>query len=148
MNPFLQLQERLAALLRAHAYFAPLPDDAIVTENIGDIDNKVQRDLLPLGFGVVITTAKGDAHGSLNALTTRETITVALIHNPTIEPEKNVLDALAAAVAAIHGQPVTEGARIRQEQEAWKVTGHERRTDTPAELHVHHLFVQAALKLS
>ena len=37
-NPFLALQTRLAALLRAHAFFAALDESLLLTENIGDLD--------------------------------------------------------------------------------------------------------------
>lgn len=150
-NPFFDLQSRLVTLLRAHAYFTALPADAILTEQIGDIDNKVLNDLLPLGFGVVITTAKGEAvagQNSLGALASREMLIVTLIHNPTTEPAKSVLDALAAAIAALHGQPVVATRPIRRPDDALRVTGHERRTDAPPELHVHHLLIEATLHLS
>ncbi len=147
-NPFFALQDRLVTLLRAHAYFSALPADAILTETIGDLDAKVANDLLPLGFGIVITTAKGEATGSLSALQTKETLTVSLISNPTTEPTKNVLDALFAAISAIHGKPIFAATPIRNEDDCWRMIGHERRTDAPPELHVHHLLVSAALKLS
>lgn len=147
-NPFFDLQGRLAGLLRADAYFAPLADDAILTEIVGDIDNRVTTDLLPLGFGVVITTAKGEGSGTLSALRSRETLTVALISNPTLDPDHAVLDALAAAIRAIHGQPALATTAVRKEEDCWRVVSHERRTDAPPELHVHHLLVQVTVSLA
>lgn len=147
-NPFFKLQERVAELLRARAYFAALSSDAILTEKVGDLDAKVQNELLSLGFGVVITTAKGDCTGSLTALASKELIGVTFIHNPTTEGGYNVLDALAEAITAIQGKPLWPTTVVRKETDAWSVNGHERITDAPKNLHVHQLIVQATVMLS
>ncbi|PTX95766.1 hypothetical protein [Opitutus sp. ER46] len=147
-NPFFDLQQRLADLLRANAYFADLSAEAVLTEKVGDIDAKIVNDLLPLGFGVAIKTAKGDGQSSLGFVTSRETIVVALINNPTLFPGKNVLDGLGAAMDAIVGKPVFAATQIRRENDCWQFSGHSRRDDAPPDLHVHELYVSAHIKLS
>lgn len=143
-NPFLQLQERLVALLRARPYFTGLPADATLTEQVGDIESKIANDLLPLGFGFAVTTAKGDGSSSLGVIRTTETLCVAFIHNPTLDPGHAVLDALWEGMQAIVGQPIFDGAPVCSESDVWRFAGHERRLDAPPELHVHHLYVTAA----
>lgn len=142
-NPFFTLQSRLADLLRADAYFTALPADAILTELVQDIESKITESLLPLGFGVVITTAKGDGVSSLGVVTSTEAITVAIIHNPTLDPAHNLLDALYAAVRAIAGQPVIAGREVRRAEDTFRYTGHVRRMDAPDGIDVHHLFITA-----
>lgn len=142
-NPFFDAQARLAALIKAHAYFAALPDDQLLTEQVGDLENRILNSLLPLGFGVVITTAKGGGSSSLNLIRGEDTLTITIIHNPTLDPAHNALDALWAAQQAVIGQPLTAATVVRREDDVWRYAGHERRLDAPPELHVHLLNVTA-----
>jgi hypothetical protein len=139
-NPFLDIQERVAALLAPH--FA---GETILTESLGDLPQRIERLVLELGFGLVVTTAKGRASddGTANTRATgplhfREELTVAIIHNPLLRPGPSVLDALWTACAALHGQAATGGARAP----VLKVTGHEARDDAPDGLVVHHLHLE------
>lgn len=150
LNPFFALQQRLIDLLAAHAYFAGLDASAqLLTEKVADLDYQVTNSLLPLGFGVVVTTAQGKpAESSYEALTTLEDLNVSITHNPLLDPAHNALDALAAAIAAIHGQSVqAEAPASAHARDFFAVQGHQRRFDGPAGCHVHEIHVTAGLRL-
>jgi hypothetical protein len=150
-NPFFALQERLAALVAAASYFAGLSPAQILTEKIAGLEFQVENSLLPLGFGVVITTASGKAMegaGDYEALVTLEDLNVSIVHNPQTDPAHSALDALAAALAAIHGQSVQPTAPPAQRpHDFFRVTGHQRRVDAPANCTVHEIYVTAGLRL-
>jgi hypothetical protein len=147
MNPFFALQTRAADLLRAAPYFAGA---SIITEQVGDIASKIETDLLPVGFGVVVTTGKGDAvTSSLGIHRSKEVLTISLIHNPTTDSAHAVLDALHAAIEAVCSQPVSAATPLAavREENSFRFVAHERRMDAPEELHVHHLTVSAIVLL-
>jgi hypothetical protein len=143
MNFCLNIQERVAALLREHTYFSGMDDATIITEKIADIEQAIDKALQQLGFGVVITTAKGDVANPApfpRLMVLRETLTVALCHNPLLETDYDVLDALHAAIEALQGQPL-DATAARAGQPTFAVTGHEARLDAPEGIAVHHLFL-------
>jgi hypothetical protein len=142
MNPFLELQERLRALLLSDPYFA---GELILTEKIADLEFQVEQALIPIGFGLVITTAKGELQGERGPhLLLRETLTVAITHSPTLRPEKNALDALHAAILCLHAANLASGGP--GSSAFWQITGHELIPDGPAGLHVQHLHLEATLR--
>ena len=59
-NPILTLQQRIVDLLEANAYFTGLSaTKQLLTEKIADLEYQIENSLLPLGFGVIVTTATG-----------------------------------------------------------------------------------------
>ena len=148
-NPFFALQDRLRSLLAGAEYFAGLSDDQILTEQVGDLGYQVENALIPLGFGVVITTAAGKPlENDYEALLTQEDLNVSIIHNPTADPSHSALAALSAAITALHGASVqATPAMAGRPFDFFRVTGHQRRMDAPANLHVHELHVTAGLRL-
>lgn len=148
-NKFFGLQQRLADLIAADDYFAGVPASQILTEQVGDIQYQVENVLLPLGFGIVITTASGkDDVSSYEALTTLEDLNVSIVHNPTTDPAHSALDALAAAIDAIHGASVQVTPPLSaRASDYFAVTGHQRRLDGPPNTHVHELHVTGGLRL-
>lgn len=148
-NKFFGLQERIQELLFEAPFFADLAEGQIVTEKIGNLEFQVDNAILPLGFGIVITTAAGKAlESDFGALVTMEDLNVSIISNPTTDTAHPVLDALAAAINAIHGAAVTvPAAPAGRAFDFFAVTGHQRRMDAPANLHVHELHVSAGARL-
>ena len=148
-NPFFALQDRIRTLISGAAYFTGLTADQILTEQVGDLGFQVENALIPLGFGVVITTAAGKPlENDFEALLTQEDLNVSIIHNPTTDPDHSALGALAAAIAALHGASVQASpAMAGRPFDFFRVTGHQRRMDAPANLHVHELHVSAGLRL-
>lgn len=144
-NPFFDLQARVAELL------APVfPTDPILTEQLGDLPQQVERLVMELGFGLVVTTAKGTAvddavAGRLLAgpLGLREELTVAIIHNPLLNTTRNALETLHTVLATLHGQP----AQLGERSPVIKVLGHEVATDVPDGLVVHHVRIGAVIYL-
>ncbi len=138
-NPFTALQDRVAAILAPE--FA---DDTILTEALGDLVQRVDRVVMELGFGLVVTTARGSALEEGEAprelagpLGLREELTVAIVHNPLLQPDRVVLEALWTVVRALHGQPITSPATAHTP--VLRVTGHEVRDDAPDGVVVHHV---------
>jgi hypothetical protein len=149
-NPFFTLQQRIQSLIQANAYFAGLEADQILTEEVGDLDTEIEQKLLPLNFGVVVETADGKPSvSSYGALISMETLCISLVHRPTLDPAHSILDALAAAIAAVHGAGVqaTPPPNAR-EFDFFAVVSHGRRRDAPPGVHVHELHVTAGLRLS
>jgi hypothetical protein len=135
---FLDLQTRIAALL------APVfPGDTILTESLGDLPQKVERLIMDLGFGLVITTAKGEALNRSSATPTsavplifREELTVSLVHNPLLLP------ALATAIQALHGVSASMLPASMPRAPVLHVLGHEARDDAPDGVVVHQIRVE------
>lgn len=149
-NPFFALQSRLADLLLANAYFAPLVGkNQILTEEIADLKYQVEKVVLSIGFGVIVTTASGkEAISSYEALVTVEDLNVSIVHNPTMDQSHKTLDALLAAIGAIHGQSVQAAPPVAQKEwDFFRVTGHQRRLDAPPDCNVHELYVSGGLRL-
>lgn len=150
MNPYFQLQQRIAALLEADAYFAGLTaTQQILTEQIADLEFQVLQVALPLGFGVVITTAAGKAvESSYGALLSDEDLNISIMHNPSTVPGKNALDAQWAAIQAVHGQPVrATSPHVLTERDYFRVVGHQRRLDGPPGTNVREIHLTAGLRL-
>lgn len=148
-NPFFSLQSRIRDLLAAAEYFAGLREGQLLTEEVGNLANQVETVLIPLGFGVVITTAAGKPiESSYEALVTLEDLNVSITHNPQNDPAHNLTDALFAAVDAIHGASVqaTPPAAARP-HDFFAIVGHQKRLDGPQGCGVHELHVQAGLRL-
>src|ERR1035437_9297850 len=129
-NPFFALQQRLADLLEANAYFTGLTaKKALLTEQIGDLEFQVSNVVLPQGFGVVVTTAAGKAvENSYGALLSDEDLNISIIHNPKTLPGKNALDAQWAAIQAVQGQTVHAAPpHVLTERDYFRIVGHQRR---------------------
>ncbi|MCS6243791.1 MAG: hypothetical protein H2172_16230 [Opitutus sp.] len=146
-NAFIDLQSRLAALLAV-----AFPTDTILTEKLGDLPQQIETTLLNIGFGIVVTTARGTAQNLDQAgwsqpmpLVFQEELTVAVIHAPLLKTDRNTLDAVSTAIAALHNQPVAFGQRSTP---LIRVTGHELATDAPDGVVVHHLLVRTVLPFS
>jgi hypothetical protein len=149
-NPILTLQQRIVDLLEANAYFTGLSArQQLLTERIADLEYQVENVLLPLGFGVVVTTASGKStEDNYEALQTDEDLNVSITHNPTTDLTHNALDAVWAAMQAIHGKTVkATPPSVLTERDYFRVTGHQRRLDGPAGCHVHEIYVLAGLRL-
>ena len=149
-NPFFTLQTRIQSLLSASAYFQGLLPAQMLTEEIGDLDTEIEQKLIPLNFGFVVETAEGKPiESSYGALMTLETLCVSLVHNPTLDPTHNMLDALTAAIAALQGKSVQlNPPAAYRPHDFFAVISHGRRRDAPPGLHVHELLVTAGLRLS
>ena len=122
----------------------------MLTEKIGDLDTEIEQKLIPLNFGFVIETADGSAtESSYELLMTLETLCISIVHRPSLDADHAVLDALAAAIAAVHGQSVqAELPGAPRAYDYFAVVKHGRRRDAPPGLHVHELHVTAGLRLS
>lgn len=150
MNPFFQLQQRLVDLIAAAPYFAGLdPAAQLLTEKVGDLEYQVANALLPLGFGVVVTTAEGkSSESNYEALSSDEDLNISIIHAPAMDPAHDALEAQWAAIQAIHGKPVSATLRaVLTERDRFRVTGHQRRLDGPAGCNVREIHVSAGLRL-
>lgn len=144
VNPFFAQQERVKTLLAAHAYLAAAK---ILTEKQGDIAFLIEKELLGLGFGLVVATGKGDAQAD-EVLRLQETLVVSIVHGAALDKTRNVLDALAAAIAALHGAPcLADDAPPRSERERFLVIGHAPlpAEQTPEGYNIHQLFLTAPL---
>ncbi|HEY1791561.1 MAG TPA: hypothetical protein VGG34_01470 [Opitutaceae bacterium] len=151
LNPFFALQRRIAALLEANAYFTGLTATGqILTEEIGDLEFVVMNKLLPLSFGVVVTTAAGKAReNEYEVLMTDEDLNVSIMWNPTTDPKHKMLDAVAAAIAALQNQFVQETPPPAPRPfDYFRITGHQKRLDGPPGVNVHEIYVLAGLRLS
>jgi hypothetical protein len=149
-NPILTLQQRLVDLLAANAYFTGLDTTRqLLTEKIADLEYQIENSLLPLGFGVIVTTATGKSvENDYAALLSDEDLNVCITHNPTTDLTHNALDALWAAIEAINGKTVlATPPAVLTERDYFRVTGHQRRHDGPPGCHVHELYVLAGLRL-
>ena len=149
-NPLFAIQERIQDLLFASTYFADLTDDQVLTEKIGNLEFAILNKLLPLGFGLVITTAEGKAvpGSDWNALVTNEDLNISVITNPTTDPDRNPLEAVWQVIKAVHGQSVTkETPVVEREIDYFRITAHQRRSDAPPDLHVHELHVSIGGRL-
>lgn len=108
-----EIQERVATLVKASPYFA---DTEVITEKAGDIDTAVESAIARLGLVAEVTSASGDnkspaGTSSRSKVHFAETVKVAVIHNPTLKPDKNILLGVEAVIAAVHGQPLTANSR-------------------------------------
>ena len=148
-NPFFYVQGRLKTLIQASPYFVAVRDDQILTEQAGDLNFLVPEKILKLGFGVVITTAHGNANeNQYESLRTIEDLNISITHRPNAAPAYNALDALWAVVMAVHGQSIANPApNVVTDFDLFKVVAHQRRTDVDPALHVHELHVQGGLRL-
>ncbi|MFA5265207.1 MAG: hypothetical protein WC378_15400, partial [Opitutaceae bacterium] len=148
---FFALQQRIVDLLAADPYFTGLDaTKQLLTEQVGDLEYVVENALLPLGFGVVITTAAGKPiENDYEALLMLEDLNVSITHNPTLDTAHDALDALCAASKALQGKCVyaVPGLGAPRPYDFFKVTGHQRRFDGPPSCHVHELHVTAGLRL-
>jgi len=124
-NPLIALQDNLAALLAAHPYFNDAEQTPILTEKLADLEAHIDAKIMQAGgFGVVITTAKGDRLGSpddteLTAAILTEELTVTIIHLPLLDTrQRRALDAVFAAIQAVDTQPSS------QPLQTWRVLGH------------------------
>lgn len=141
---FLDLQTRIAAIL------APLfVGDTILTESLGDLPQRVDRLVMELGFGLVITTAKGEALNSASATPTsavplifREELTVSIVQNPLLKPDRTIITALATVVGALHGVSASMLPVGMPRAPVLHVLGHEARDDAPDGVVVHQIRVQ------
>ena len=149
MNPFFSLQTRLRDLIAAHAYFAAVAADEILTEQIADLEYQVESRLLNIGFGIVITTAAGKAvESTYGALVSDEDLNISIVHNPTLKGDYNALEAQWAAMQAVHGQTcLAVPPHVLTERDYFRVVGHQRRLDGPAGVNVRELHVTAGLRL-
>ncbi|MBK8477449.1 MAG: hypothetical protein IPL39_14445 [Opitutaceae bacterium] len=148
MNPFLQLEARLAALLAAHPYFDA---QAIITEEEQNLEGMIEAELARSGFCAVITMGRGDCGGDTTrdrALDDRLEFTVAISRNATMETSKHTLHGLWAAIAAINGQ-VVDPTRDRRGQDIFQVTGHDSGStaEAPEGLYVQQLNVAVRSRL-
>jgi hypothetical protein len=143
------LQQRLIDLVAAHAYFAGLTAEQLLTEKVADLGYQVENALLPLGFGVVVTTASGRAgESSYELLTSDEELNVSITHNPTIDAAHDALEAQWAAIQAIQGKEVVPAfLGARTERDYFRVTAHQRRFDGPVGCNVREIHVRAGLRL-
>jgi hypothetical protein len=138
-NPFVEMQEQLAALLRAREYFK---DVLILTEQVADLAQKVENAILRVGgFGVVITTTHGERHGAADAtdltpLVLTEEIAITVIHSPLMTKKYRALDAVTEAIAAVDGKPSS------QPDFTWRVLGHNNDPESRGAV-VHHVRVSA-----
>lgn len=149
-NPYFALQERLVALIAASPYFTGLDAGTqLLTEQIADLGNQVEQALIPLGFGIVVTTASGKAvESSYGALLSDEDLNISIIHNPTNDADHNALDAQWEAIKAVHGQPVQATPPVvTTERDFFRIVGHQRRLDVPAGCNVRELHVTCGLRL-
>jgi hypothetical protein len=148
-NPFFALQSRAKALLGAATYFATLRDDQILTQETANLEFEVPNKILPLGFGIVITTASGKPiESSYEALITMEDLNVYIVHNPSADPAHNILDAVNAAIAALHGAPVLAAPPpVDRAFEHFAVTGHQQRNECPEGCVAHEIYVTGGLRL-
>ena len=149
-NPFFAMQGRVHDLIAAHAYFAGLTPDQILTEQVADLDFRIQNALLQVGFGVVVMTAEGSpaTAADFGVAVSLEKLTITIIHNPTLDANHNALDALDAVRQAVIGQSVQP--TPPDAEKAWDYfayAGHLRRTDSIADLHVHELHITGGLRL-
>jgi hypothetical protein len=108
-----QIQDRLSALIAAHAYFV---GSEVITQKAGDIDTAVESAIARLGFVAEVTVASGNnktaaGQSSRSKIHSAEVIKVSVIHNPTLKPEKNILLGVEAVLAAVHGQPLVANSR-------------------------------------
>jgi hypothetical protein len=107
-----EIQTRIAALIAAHAYFAGITP---ITEKAGDIDTAIETALGHLGFAVEVASASGDVvdpdKASRKTVFFREVTKVSVIHNPTLNTTKNIVEGWEAVVAAVHGQPLVAGGK-------------------------------------
>ncbi|OAM89342.1 hypothetical protein OH491_13535 [Termitidicoccus mucosus] len=143
MNPFIQLQNQLRDVIAAHEYFAGVP---ILTEELANIESKLDIELAKLGLCVVITTARGQRLGDdepAPAVLTEE-LTAAIIHNPLMESAYTALDALAEAIAAIEAE--NHQHLVATATCPWRILGHDFVEDAPAGLVTHHLRVSTPLR--
>jgi hypothetical protein len=104
MNRFVTLQTMLRDLLAAHTYFAGAP---ILTEELANLEAQVEQNMINTGgFGVVITTARGQRHGDaeIAPLILTEELSVTIIHVPLMDAAHTALDALDAAITAIENE--------------------------------------------
>jgi hypothetical protein len=147
-NPFFAVQTRIQTLLLASSYYSGLTGQ-ILTEEVGDLDFQVNKAILPLGFGAIITTATGKSfNAEFNALQSMEDFNVSIVWNPKLDPMHNTLDALTAAILAIHGQTVqTTPPPVKRPFDCFVVTGHQPRIDGPPDCNVHELHVTGGLRL-
>jgi len=121
-NPLIALQENLAALLAADSYLKDVP---ILTEKLADLEAQIDAKIMQVGgFGVVITTAKGERLGSpddtelTDAILTEE-LTVTIIHVPLLDTQqRRALDGVFAAMKAVDTKPSA------QPFQTWRVLGH------------------------
>lgn len=105
----LAIQDRLAALLAAHPHFAGWE---ILTERVGNLEDRIQAALQQLGRGVVIHSANGVASGvQEDFCALSETIAIEVTLAPLVFPDTSALAGIDAAIAALAGQPVTAGSR-------------------------------------
>jgi hypothetical protein len=149
-NPYFALQSRIADLLEANGYFTGLSaKKSLLTEKVADLEFEVSNVVVPLGFGVVITTAEGKSvESSYGALLSDEDLNISIVHNPKTVPEKNALEAQWAAIQAVHGQSVlATPPHVATERDFFRVVGHQRRLDAPAGCNVRELHVTGGLRL-
>lgn len=150
-NPYFAMQQRITDLLTAAPYFAGLQPSQVLTEKIGDLEFAIYNGLLPLGFGVVVTTAEGKSRESeYGALTSDEDFNVSIIHNPKTDLAHDALDAQWAAIEALQGKSVYAlGGNLgaTTERDFFRVTGHQRRLDGPKDCNVREVHVQAGMRL-
>ena len=125
MNPFFQLQQNLASLIAAHTYFKDAEKTPVLTEKLADLDSQVEQKILgATGFGVVITTARGQRAGGADEtqdlpLVTIEELLVTIISAPLLDPAHNALDAVAAVIEAVNNQPALH------DDMPWRVLSHD-----------------------
>ncbi len=149
-NPFFTLQQRVHDLIAAQSYFVALAPNQILTEQVADLDNRIQTVLLQLGFGIVVMTAEGvpATSADFGVVVSLERLTVSIVHNPTLDMTHNALDALDAVRQAVIGQSVQP--TPPDADKAWDYfgyAGHQRRMDSLPELNVHELHITAGLRL-
>ncbi len=124
MNPYSQLQEDVAARLRASSYLANVP---VITEQIGDIDAAVEQALAvggalgnadsKAGLSITVITPSGtrlpEQRGSILLLDV--TVRVTIYENGVVNRGesgigKPPLEVLFAVQAALHGWRMSPGA--------------------------------------
>lgn len=149
-NPYFALQARLVELIIAHDYFSDLNiETQVLTEEIANLEYEVKQKMLPIGFGIIITTAEGKSREyNYEALTSDEDLQAYIVHNPTVDLNHNALEAQWELIRAVQGQTVQKVPPVvLTERDYFRVTGHQRRYDAPENCVGREVHIAAGLRL-
>lgn len=138
------LQDRLVALIQADPWFSGVP---ILAEHVGDIESDLDVAVSKtVGCAVVVIVDSGSVATDdrrLPRLTER--FEILIVQKPTLNREKNAVEALGRIVALVHWQPVVAGQHAKPHH--FRVTRHEAdRSDLS--FNVQRLFVETEINLT
>lgn len=105
-----ELQDKVKARLAADSFFDGVD---ILTEKIGDIENKIERDLGRLGLAVVVLSPRGTRAGTDDRRSIpflRIQITVSVVENvPVNTGDKKAMDVVKRAIEVLHNSRESDG---------------------------------------